>query len=445
MRRVVRSLLIFAFSCNMVFAANYKVLVIPDNLSSKHAVDSFVYEDSSEYFATQVINKLNLSSTIEAPSVSEVREKLARNPRLNIATRDALLRFKNGYNINYMNLKKLALMFNTNKILLITTTADAQNYFIRRTFWDFLNIPGASVIDPAIKLSTYAVLVDTDRDVTVWEDTFYKTISNCEARMVANQLGPQTQQLEKIRDYSKMLGPQIAHYVQASIVPASMLTRGNTIQYGPRDFENVLTKKYKWYKHGTKDMIREADERYTDHLELQRARGVEPLSDKCRRKKTEFKNKKEELQQQWAEERRLRQELKQQQADEQSRIRQQENHIQDISNTKPEEKTVEPNQVQQQTPIKNAVEQKPVKEKTKPVTVQPQDKNVVEIKDVKQLDQQGSKKKIRKHKEEPKLLNVSKDEHIQPVFDTLPEPKLKYHQAKPHSMPEVKNTTINDI
>ena len=435
MRRVVRGLLIFMLSCNMAFAANYRVLVIPDNLSAKPVLDSFIYEESSEYFANQVINKLNLSNTIEAPTISEVREKMARNPRLNIATRDALLRFKNGYNINYMNLKKLAQMFDTSKILLITTTADAQNYFIRRTFWDFLNIPGASVIDPAIKLSTYAVLVDTNRDVIVWEDTFYKTISTCEARMVANQLGPQTQQLEKIKDYSKMLAPQIAHYVQASVVPASMLTRANTIQYGPRDFENVLTKKYKWYKHGTKDMIREADERYTDHLELQRARGVEPLSDKCRRKKLEFKNKK----QQRAEEKQLKQELKQQQMNEKQQINEQEKHIQDINNIKKDTVTTP------SSPVQNTIEQKPTPKSVVPSSSAntSQDKNIVEIKDAKELDQQEQKKT--KKKQEPKLLNVSKEEHIQPVLDTVPEPKLKYYQPKSHTIPEIKNTTINDI
>ena len=48
----------------MAFAANYRVLVIPDNLSAKPVLDSFIYEESSEYFANQIINKLNLFKII---------------------------------------------------------------------------------------------------------------------------------------------------------------------------------------------------------------------------------------------------------------------------------------------------------------------------------------------------------------------------------------------
>ena len=206
MGRVVKILSILVlFLCNTVYAADYRVLIIPDNVASKPYVDSMIYEGSSEFFANQIINRLNQSGTIEAPTIQEVREKLARNPRLNIATRDALLRFKKEYNINYLSIDKVAQMFNVNKVLLITTAADAQNYFMRRTFWDFLNIPGATTLDPGIKLSTYAVLIDTNRNINLWEDTFYKTISTCETRMLANQLGPQTQQLEKIRDYSEIM------------------------------------------------------------------------------------------------------------------------------------------------------------------------------------------------------------------------------------------------
>lgn len=260
MKRVFVGLFIFAFCvCNSVFAADYRVLVVPDNLANKSCMDAFIYEESAEFFANQIINTLNKSGTIEAITVSEARDKLSKNPRLNIATRESLVRFKKEYNINYMNLKKLSQMFGTNKILLLTTSADAQNYFTRRTFWDFLNVPGASVIDPAIKLSTYAVLVDTDKCVNEWENTFYKTISACESRMVANSLEPQTQQLEKIRDYSRLLAPQVATNVQAAIVPASELTRNNKIDYSMKDLDNVFLKKVRSYKRATKKWAGDTD------------------------------------------------------------------------------------------------------------------------------------------------------------------------------------------
>ena len=403
MGRVVKILSILVlFLCSAVYAADYRVLVIPDNVASKPYVDSMIYEGSSEFFANQIINRLNQSGTIEAPTVSEVREKLSRNPRLNIATREALLRFKKEYNINYLNIDKVAQMFNVNKVLLITTAADAQNYFMRRTFWDFLNIPGATTLDPGIKLSTYAVLIDTNRNINLWEDTFYKTISSCETRMIANQLGPQTQQLEKIRDYSRMLAPQIAHYVQASIVPHSMICKSNEITYGPKDFDNVFTKKYRWYKHGAKEIIKETDEKYTEYRTSQRMRGIEPLPDKFRRLKKEWKEQREARK---IEKAQLRL-LKQQQMQEE-----QNNHIQDINNVQ-DEKNIEVKEVQE--------------------TVKPA---VVKTKRVK-----------RKHKEEPKVLNVIKEEHLEPASGDVVQPlQLKYYQPSRHTKPEAKNTTINDI
>lgn len=406
MRRIALFLLIVgSLLSSVVYAADYRVLVIPDNIASKPSVDTFIYETASEFFANQVINKLNLSGTVEAPTVSEVREKLTRNPRLNIVTRETMARFKKEYNINYVTVNRLAQMFNVNKVLLITTTADAQNYFIRRTFWDFLNIPGATVIDPAIKLSTYAVLIDSNRDVNLWEDTFYKTISSCEARMVANQLGPQTQQLEKVRDYSRMLGPQIAHYVQASIVPQSILCRANEIDYGPKDFDNVFTKKWRWYKHGAKEIAKETDEKYTDYRTSQRARGIEPLPDKFRRWKKEYKEYRESVK---LEKARIRMEKEQQK------------HIQNINNQK---KEIEVKDTVEQQEVKDVPEQQTIK----PAVVQPKKQT-----------------KIKKH-EEPKVLNITKEEHLEPETVEPQQLKLKYYQPTKHTRLEEKNTTINDI
>ncbi len=405
MKRIAKFLLIVLFlACNTVFAADYRVLVVSDNLASKPCLDTFVYEDASEFFANQVINRLNLSGTVEAPTISEIREQLKRNQRLYLETRDTLLRFKKEYNINYVTVQKLAKMYNVNKVLLLTTSADAQNYFIRRTFWDFLNIPGASVIDPAIKLSTYAVLVDTDRMVNIWEDTFYKTISACENRMVTTTLEPQTQQLEKVRDYSRMLGPQIAHHVQASIVPAVTLTRENEITYGPKDFDNVFTKKFRWYKHGAKEIARETEYKYNDHRDNQRAKGIEPLPDKFRRWKLEHKQRQEAKK---LEKARLKLEEEQQK------------HIQNINNTQTQEPKVEE-----------------------------KDSNIIEIKDVHKPTSPEVKKKTKEtKKQEPKILNITKEEHLMPDVeeDKVYENQIKYYQPKQRIRPEAKNTTINDI
>ena len=46
------------FLCSAVYAADYRVLVIPDNVASKPYVDSMIYEGSSEFFANQILSRL---------------------------------------------------------------------------------------------------------------------------------------------------------------------------------------------------------------------------------------------------------------------------------------------------------------------------------------------------------------------------------------------------
>jgi len=387
MRRIAILLLFcLIFLGTIVNAAEYRVLVVPDSLANKPCLDAFIYEQSSEFFANQVINKLNLSGTIEAITVSEARDKLSKNPRLNIATRESLARFKKEYNVDYLNAKKLAQMFGVNKILLMTTSADAQNYFTRRTFWDVLNIPGAAVVDPAVKLSTYAVLLDTDRNVNLWEDTFYKTISACEYRMVANSLEPQTQQLEKIKDYSRMLGPQIATNVQQAIVPKAKLDRGNTIHYGPKDFDNIFTKKYRWYKHGAGEITNVTKTKYKDH----------------KQRRAEKRAIKEEQKLQQMEQKRLEEEQRQQ-------LNAEQENIKNIKEQVPQVEIKE----NIKTPEKPAVETK------KPEVKQPVKKE----------------------------LNLVKEEYIESVKEekTQEPPQLRYYQPTTRKIYHTTNTTINDI
>lgn len=236
-----------------VLAEDCKVLVIPDNIVTENlAVDSFIYNASAEFFADDVINLLNKSDFIVAPTVSETRELYKQDPSSMISAKNLTNKFRTTYNIDYATLKKLANKNNSKYALLMTSYIDAENYILRRTFWDFLNIPGASVIDPAYKISTYAVLVDTEKSSKLWADTFYKTISVCENRIITRGASPQTEQLQKIKDYSKYISPQIAQSVQQNVLTPEMLAKDSTqIEYGIGDIDNVFTKKYRHYNKET--------------------------------------------------------------------------------------------------------------------------------------------------------------------------------------------------
>ena len=244
------------FIAPYVNAEQYKVLVIPDNIVTENqAIDSFIFNATAEFFAGEVANILNQTDYIKVPTVSEERKLLKSNPYVMISAKNLTGRFRNTYTVDYVSLKKIADKSQARYALLITSAIDSENYILRRTFWDFLNIPGATVVDPAYKISTYAVLVDTKNNTVLWSNTFYKTISVVENRIITRGPSPQTEQLQKIRDYSRMLCPEIAQNVQLKVLPADIYEKeSNQIYYDMGNFDNVFTKKYRrWHKEGGKD------------------------------------------------------------------------------------------------------------------------------------------------------------------------------------------------
>lgn len=235
------------FIASSAFAEDYKVLVIPDNIVTENiALDSYIYNASAEFFADEVVSLLNGTDYINAPTVSETRNLYKQDPSAMISAKNLTNRFRTSYNIDYVTLKKLTNKANTRYALLMTSYIDSENYILRRTPWDVLNIPGASVIDPAYKISTYAVLVDTQYNKKLWADTYYKTISVCENRIITRGASPQTEQLQKIKDYSNYVCPQIAQNVQQNVLPPEILAKeSNQIDYDMGNIDNVFTKKYR--------------------------------------------------------------------------------------------------------------------------------------------------------------------------------------------------------
>ncbi len=250
-----------------VFAEDYKVLVIPDNIVTENiAIDSFIYNASAEFFADEVINLLNGTVYINAPTVSEIRDSYKQDPSAMISAKSLTNKFRTSYNVDYVTLKKLANKSDSRYVLLMTSYIDAENYILRRTPWDVLNIPGASVVDPAYKISTYAVLVDTEKNVKLWSDTYYKTISVCENRIITRGASPQTEQLSKIKDYSRYVCPQIAQNVQQKVLPPEVFAQeSNQIYYDMGNIDNVFTKKY---RHLNKEYDKVYAQRKADVLEF---------------------------------------------------------------------------------------------------------------------------------------------------------------------------------
>ena len=250
-----------------VYAESYNVLIIPDNIVTETvALDSYIYNASAEFFADEIINILNGTDFITAPTVSETRANYKKDPTKMLVAKGLTSKFKTTYNVDYVALRRLANSSDARYALLITSFIDSENYVLRRTVWDVLNIPGATVVDPAYKISTYAVLVDTQKNTKLWSDTFYKTISVCENRIITRGASPQTEQLQKIKDYSRYLSPQIAQNVQTNILPPDILAKeSKQVNYDIGNIDNVFTKKY---RHIGKETGKIYDQRKADVVEF---------------------------------------------------------------------------------------------------------------------------------------------------------------------------------
>lgn len=215
--------LFLCFSTQISWAEEYKVLVLPDNIQFD-STNYLIYPDSSVIFASDTINEIKKDGRVKTVSMTEVRDTLRKNTKLNLLTKNALKEYKYNYNIPFVDFKSIASYFGTNKVLIITSQTDVQNYILQRTLWDFLNIPGATVIDPAYKLSTYASLIDVEKEQVLWQGTYYKKIGSIENRMIAQNFAPATEQLEKVKFYSTyILCPEIARQIEAKILPAPII------------------------------------------------------------------------------------------------------------------------------------------------------------------------------------------------------------------------------
>src|SRR5574344_1792946 len=212
MRKFLTLFIAIFFVCfgQVAFAKQsvHKVLVLPDDIQFD-STNYLVFPGASTMFATDVINEFHKSGLIKTISMNEVRDSLRKNTNLYVKTKSALKEFKYNYNISFVDLASIAKDFGADRVLIISSQTDVQNYFLRRTLWDFINIPGAAVIDPAYKMSTYAALIDVDKEQVLWQNTYYKNIASVENRMIATGFAPATQQLEKIKSYSLyFLSPQ---------------------------------------------------------------------------------------------------------------------------------------------------------------------------------------------------------------------------------------------
>ena len=216
-------LFIFLICSSNCYAAGFNILVIPNDLLNNQK-DYLIYQKSASLIGTDIINYYNQQSNMSAVQINQVRSYLEKpeNYRLRKEVYKMLEDYQANYTINFATIQKLASKFGAKQVLLISCNMDTQNYVTRRTLWDVLNIPGATVIDPAYRLTTQVNLIDVNNQVVLWQNNYQKLISSRESRMITPTLGDVSEQLEKVKKYSvKFLSPQIVQETQLALLNMS--------------------------------------------------------------------------------------------------------------------------------------------------------------------------------------------------------------------------------
>lgn len=213
-------LFLFLICSGRCWATQYNVLVLPTSIFND-PVDYMIFTKSADIIATDIINIYNSHPQMSAVQLYQIKNSI-NNPQNKYFKREVvklLHDYDVNYTINFNTVQKLASRFKTKQVLLISCQMDAQNYITRRTLWDLLNIPGATVIDPAYRLTTQITLIDANNQIILWQENYHKLISSRESRIMAQAYSPSSEQLEKVKRYStKFLSPQVVQETQLALM-----------------------------------------------------------------------------------------------------------------------------------------------------------------------------------------------------------------------------------
>lgn len=221
MKKFISFILFLLLICSgRCWATQYNLLVLPTSIFEEYT-DYMIFPKSADIIATDIINIYNTHPQMSAVQLYQIKNSL--NQSQNKYFKKEVVKMMHNYDVNYAidynTIQKLASRFRTKQVLLVSCQMDAQNYITRRTLWDFLNIPGATVIDPAYRLTTQITLIDANNQVVLWQENYHKLISSRENRIMTQAYSPSSEQLEKVKRYStKFLSPQVVQETQLALM-----------------------------------------------------------------------------------------------------------------------------------------------------------------------------------------------------------------------------------
>ncbi len=223
MKKFLKFLFIFFLTISSAHAAAFDILVLPsDLLNTKQNYYSF--EETSEIFANDIIKNFNsTNSKIHSPNLSEIREKLHKNPQLKQSVEQTLSVYKNSNKIDYDSFKQIGTNFSCKSVLLISSSVVTNKNSLKRNLWEVLEISSQHRTPYPYRLETSIILLDTVNDIIMWSNNYSAKLGNNNNSFTARNFAQANGEFEKIKFYSKnILSPSAAQNIMLRLFPKSI-------------------------------------------------------------------------------------------------------------------------------------------------------------------------------------------------------------------------------
>ncbi|MFI3300092.1 MAG: hypothetical protein R3Y28_01605 [Candidatus Gastranaerophilales bacterium] len=211
-------LTIILFSTSTISKAEVDILVLPTDLYQAKS-NSYYFEEASIIFANDIISDFQQNKNLNSPNLSEVYRITSKSKSLKSITENTLKNYRNN-EIDYEEISKIAKKFKCDKVLLITSYIANSKGENRRNIWEVLEVSSAVKIPQKYVLSTKAILIDTTKNLIVFNEKHEETLSDIENIFYADELINGEKYLDNLEKYSKcLLSKNISQNINLLLFP----------------------------------------------------------------------------------------------------------------------------------------------------------------------------------------------------------------------------------
>lgn len=230
-------IIIGLFIGGSAFAEQYSVLVLPASIFSV-CQNYYCFEEPAEIISNDVINELNKSGKISAPTLYDIRKKINENPQLKTAVSTSTNKYSTSNYVDFSSLRKIANDYGVKSVLLISSKVQNRN------LWEVLEISSVFEAASEYTLETNAVLLDNVNDVVMWSGKYKRSLGDNESRFWATNSAQANAQYEKIKFYSRdIVGKEISQNIMQRFFPKELKqvtpnVKPQTTDFRPNALEN---------------------------------------------------------------------------------------------------------------------------------------------------------------------------------------------------------------